>query len=73
MGGVDGFLVDRQPPPTLAGVGIAPWATVRDFDIPASSAVSAVGDNPDPGSGQGLDETVFAGRAHVVPGTGRHR
>ncbi len=51
---------------TLAGVGIARWTTVRDFDIRTRAAVGAVGDHPHSGSFERAKQAVFPGRTHVM-------
>lgn len=71
--GVDGLLVGRQPPTALAGVGIARWTAVRDFDIRARAAIGAVADHPHPSFLECVEQAVFAGRAHVMPSTRQSR
>ena len=63
VGGVDGFLVRRQPQ-ALVEVVVACSAALRDFGIPPGAAMGAVGDDSDLGGSEGVDQFVLAGRAH---------
>jgi hypothetical protein len=67
VGGVDVFLVLRQLP-VAAGLAVQAAASLRNLHRWAGSLVAVVGHDVHVRVVEGVEDAVFGGGAHVVPG-----
>lgn len=70
MRGVDFLLIAREGPIAARG-GVEQPPALRDLDCRPAALVGGVGQGVDPGCVEALDQTMPAGGAHVMAGTGK--